>query len=215
MIHRSVVASITESTYAPTGTMTAAARHSVAVRRRSTSFSAGGTNGPASANSRSSAPGTAPAGPYSAASEGERISAEPKPEKPRTAPARTAAPTAAANDGGGARGAPPPAWITARDDPWPAARGPCYGRLRRRAGGDGRRGAGGREPGRDGRGAGARRRRDGRRASGARRPRRSCRRGRRSSDSACHPCSATTAPATSGGRSDLRREGPYAVRSAP
>src|SRR3954454_19281851 len=121
MIHRSVVASITESTYAPTGTMTAAARHSVAVRRRSTSFSAGGTNGPASANSRSSATGTATAGPYSAASEGERISAEPKPEKPRTAPARTAAPTAAANDAERTSRVVPPAWITARDDPWPAA----------------------------------------------------------------------------------------------
>src|SRR3954447_12743839 len=49
------------------------------------------------------------------------MSAEPKPEKPRTAPARMAAPTAAANDAERTSRVVPPAWITARDDPWPAA----------------------------------------------------------------------------------------------
>src|SRR3954468_6753959 len=74
---------------------------------------AGRSKGPASPNSSRSATGTATAGPYSAASDGERMSAEPKPEKPRTAPARIAAPTAAANVAERTSRLAPPAWTTA------------------------------------------------------------------------------------------------------
>ena len=106
--------------------MTAAAAHSERVRRRSTSRAAGGTNGPERTSSRSSATGTAISGPYSADSEGDRISAEPKPEKPRTTPASSAANIAAAKVAESTSTLAPAAWITAgADGTGPAARGPC------------------------------------------------------------------------------------------
>src|SRR3954469_3828188 len=111
--HRSARSSTTLRRYAPTGTVIVAATQSSPVRPRSITRRAGGTNGPASANSSSSATGTATAGPYSAASEGERMSAEPKPEKPRTTPARSAAPIAAANVAERTSRLAPPAWTTA------------------------------------------------------------------------------------------------------
>src|SRR3954447_6141904 len=67
------------------------------------------------------------------------MSAEPKPEKPRTAPARTAAPTAAANDAERTSRVVPPAWITARHDPWAPPRPAPLGARRGGPGG----GAGG------------------------------------------------------------------------
>src|SRR3954454_8502581 len=111
--HRSARSSTTLRRYAPRGTVTVAATHSSPVRRRSITRRAGGTNGPASANSSSSATGTATAGQYSAASEGERMSAEPKPENPRTTPARSAASIAAANVAERTSRLAPPAWTTA------------------------------------------------------------------------------------------------------
>src|SRR4051812_30538012 len=110
---RSVRSSTMVRTYAPMGTVIAAATHRTPVRARSITRRAGGTNGPASANSRRSATGTATAGPYSAASDGDRMSAEPKPEKPRTTPASNAAPIAAANVAERRSRLAPPAWTTA------------------------------------------------------------------------------------------------------
>src|SRR5690349_18923203 len=115
MAQRRVTSSTTVSSRAPSGTVTTAAAQSSATRGRSARRSAGGTNGTTSASSSSSATGTATPGPYSADSEGDRISAEPKPEKPRTVPASSAAPTATANAADVTSRLAPPASITRRD----------------------------------------------------------------------------------------------------
>src|SRR3954447_19137796 len=96
MTQRSARASMTASAQAPSGTVIVAAADSSAMRRQSTSRATLGTSGTARASSSSNATGTATLGPYRADRDGAATSADPKPENPRTNPARIAAPAAAA-----------------------------------------------------------------------------------------------------------------------